>query len=462
VVDDQPEVLDLLREVLEQRGFAVECLPSGEEALAALGKPGAELPNLMILDLDFGPGKASGLDVLATLAGKRIEVPTILLTGKGTVEAAVQALKLGAVDFLEKDAYLEENLSLSLEKAERLVNALTVQRMLKEENLALRREREYVREAALQRYAIVGEDPAWLAAVDQARALASVPRPVLIAGERGTGKELIAATVHYEGERRNGPFVVVNCAAIAEGLLECELFGQEANAFDGAPFKLGRFEIANNGTLFLDEIGNMSLDFQAKILRIVEYQQFERVQGTETIEVDVRVIAATNADLGGAMETKRFREDLYDRLAFQTIKLPPLRERKGDIPDLAVHFVHRFAAEVPGVEAKAIAPEALAVLEAYDWPGNVRELKRVIESTLCRTSGETITAADLPDEVKGRNARPVWTGDPSLPLAERLAQVEGAILTEALARASGNEAAAADGLGLSVAEFRKLRRKHGV
>jgi len=456
-VDDQPEVLDLLRDVLSHRGFAVECLTSGEAAVTALGRKGAELPELMVLDLDFGSGKATGLDVLATLAGKQIEVPTILLTGKGTVESAVQALKMGAVDFLEKDAYLEENLNLSIEKAERLVNALTVQRMLREENAALRQEREYIRERALRRYEIVGEDPAWLAAVNQAKALASVPRPVLIVGERGTGKELIAATVHFEGDRHAGPFVVVNCAAIAEGLLECELLGQEANAFDGAPFKLGRFEIANLGTLFLDEIGNMSPEFQAKILRIVEYQQFERVQGTETIEVDVRVIAATNVDLETAMETKRFREDLYDRLAFQTIKLPPLRERRGDIPALAVHFVHRFAAEVPGVEAKAIDEEALAVLRGYDWPGNVRELKRVIESTLCRTTGDTITAGDLPSEIRGSNA-----GDPHKPFAERMAEVEKAILAQALDRAAGDEKAAAQSLSLTLPEFRKLRRKHDV
>ncbi|MBM3475209.1 MAG: sigma-54-dependent Fis family transcriptional regulator [Armatimonadetes bacterium] len=455
-------MLDLLRDVLTQRGFVVECMTSGEEALAALGKKGAEPPNLMILDLDFGPGKATGLDVLATLASRQIEVPTILLTGKGTVESAVQALKMGAVDFLEKDSFLEENLTLSIEKAERLVNALTVQRMLREENIALRREHDYIRERTLSRYEIVGEDPAWVAAVNQARALASVPRPVLIVGERGTGKELIAATVHYEGERRNGPFVVVNCAAIAEGLLECELFGQEANAFDGAPFKLGRFEIANHGTLFLDEIGNMSLEFQSKILRIVEYQQFERVQGTETIEVDVRVIAATNADLHAAMEAKRFREDLYDRLAFQTIKLPPLRDRKADIPALAVHFVHRFAAEVPGVEPKAIDEDALSVLQTHDWPGNTRELKRVIESTLCRSTGPTITCADLPAEIRTPNARPVWTGDPCKPFADRIAEVERAILADALARSSGDERSAAQALSLPLAEFRKLRRKHGV
>lgn len=460
MVDDQPEVRELLDELLTDRGFTVVSMSSGEDAMAVLTEKDSELPNLMILDLDFGAGKATGLDVLHGLASQEVEVPTILLSGKGTIESAVAALKMGAVDFLEKDMYLEENLELSIEKAERLVNALTVQRMLREENLALRRERDYTRETALRRYAIVGLHPTWTEAVDRARAVASVPRPVLILGERGTGKELIAATIHYEGERRNGPFVVVNCAALAEGLLECELFGQEENAYDGAPFKLGRFEIANHGTLFLDEIGNMSPDFQAKILRVVEYQQFERVQGTESIEVDVRVIAATNVDMRVAMETKQFREDLYDRLAFQTIYLPPLRDRKSDIPELAVHFIHRFSAEVPGVRAKAVDENALEVLQGYDWPGNVRELKRVIESTLCRVVGETIAAADLPAEIKDG----VAAGDLPLPegetYAERMGAVERALLLEALGESDWSQKDAAAALEMTATEFRKLYRRH--
>jgi DNA-binding NtrC family response regulator len=401
VVEDQVEVQAVLREILTQRGFSVECLSSGEEALKRLSKKGARPPQLMILDLDFGAGRATGLDLLHRLQEMKIEVPIIVLTGKGTIETAVTALKLGAIDFLEKDAYLEDNLDISLEKAERLVNALTVQRLLREENQALRREREYARERLMRNYNVVGTHPLWVRAVETARALASVPRPVLIVGERGTGKELIAATIHHEGDRRTGPFVVVNCAALAEGLLECELFGQEANAYDGAPFKPGRFEIANHGTLFLDEIGNMSFDFQSKILRVLEYQQFERVQGTETISVDVRVIAATNSDLTAAREQGKFREDLYDRLAFQTIRLPALRERKSDIPALAVHFISRFAAEVPGVEPRPIDESAIEVLMAYDWPGNVRELKHVVESTLCRVTGPAIRGDDLPAEIKG-------------------------------------------------------------
>jgi DNA-binding NtrC family response regulator len=464
VVDDQPEVQDLLNDLLSQRGFSVHCANSGEDAINLLTKRGAKLPRLMILDLDFGAGKATGLDVLHALHGKKIEVPTILLSGKGTIETAVAALKMGAIDFLEKDAYLEDNLDISIEKAERLVNALTVQRMLREENIALKREREYVRERMMRRYEIVGSHPLWVEGVERARAIASVPRPVLIVGERGTGKELIAATIHHEGERQNGPFVVVNCAALAEGLLECELFGQEENAYDGAPFKLGRFEIANNGTLFLDEIGNMSLEFQQKILRIVEYQEFERVQGTETISVDVRVIAATNTDLKAAMEAGRFREDLYDRLAFQTIYLPPLRDRKSDIPELAVHFVNRFAAEVPGVEAKAIDEDALDVLMAYDWPGNVRELRRVIESTLCRVTGPSITAAELSGEIRGeagQTAAPATNrvGDGKT-FDETVSEVEKQLLLDALNATDWKQKDAAEKLGIKYEHMRRLYRRH--
>ncbi len=464
VVDDQQEVQDLLSDLLSQRGFSVRCASSGEEAINLLTKKGARLPALMILDLDFGAGKASGLDVLHTLHGKKIEVPTILLSGKGTIETAVAALKMGAIDFLEKDAYLEDNLDISIEKAERLVNALTVQRMLREENIALKREREYVRETMMRSYEIVGSHPLWVEAVERAKAIASVPRPVLIMGERGTGKELIAATIHHEGERQNGPFVVVNCAALAEGLLECELFGQEANAYDGAEFKLGRFEIANNGTLFLDEIGNMSLEFQQKILRIVEYQEFERVQGTETISVDVRVIAATNTDLRAGMEAGHFREDLYDRLAFETISLPPLRNRKSDVPDLAVHFANRFAAEVPGVEARAIDEDALDVLMAYDWPGNVRELKRVIESTLCRASGPSISAAELPAEITGKagasGALSAELGDDGRTYEEAISAVERELVLNALNATDWSQKEAAEKLGMKYEEMRRLYRKH--
>ena len=463
VADDQPEVRELLGELLTSRGHKVTFAETGEAALALLTAPKAEPPHLVVLDLDFGPGRMDGLALLKALDDRKRAAPTIVLTGKGTIGAAVAALKLGAIDFLQKDEYLEDNLDISMEKAERLMNALNVQRALKAENAALRREREYARERLSRQYETVGSHPLWVEAMNRAKAVASVPRPVLITGERGTGKEHIAATIHHEGDRANGPFVVVNCAALAEGLLECELFGQEANAFDGAPFKLGRFEIANNGTLFLDEIGNMSLDFQAKILRILEYQQFERVQGTEAIRVDVRVIAATNTELEPAMEAGKFRRDLFDRLAFQCIHLPPLRDHRSDIPDLAVHFVGAFAAELPGVGPKGIAPDALAVLQAYDWPGNVRELKSTIESALLRAQGEAITVQDLPQQLRPAAPAPAagqFTVAGGLSLTEQVAAFERHLLLQALEAHDWHQRNTADALGLNYDAFRHLFRKY--
>ncbi len=463
VVDDQPEVRELLGEVLTSRGHDVSFAGSAEAALSGLTTEGADQPHLIVLDLDFGPGHMNGLDLLAALQDRRQAVPTIILTGKGTIGSAVAALKMGAIDFLQKDEYLEDALEISMEKAERLVNALHVQRALKAENAALRREREYARERLCRQYETVGTHPAWLEVVNRAKALASVPRPVLICGERGTGKEHIAAIIHNEGERANGPFVVVNCAALAEGLLECELFGQEANAYDGAPFKLGRFEMANNGTLFLDEIGNMSLEFQAKILRVLEYQQFERVQGTETISVDVRVIAATNTDLEQVMEAGRFRWDLYDRLAFQRIRLPPLRERKSDIPALAVHFVGQFATEVPGVGPKAIAPEVLELLAASDWPGNVRELKNAVESALLHAEGDSITVEDLPLQRRPVEQLAICSqieGDDHLNFAEKAEAFQKHLLLKALEATDWHQRNAATALGLKYDQFRHLYRKY--
>ena len=463
VADDQPEVRELLGELLTSRGHRVTFAETGEAALAQLTAREAELPHLIVLDLDFGAGRMDGLALLKALDDRKRAAPTIVLTGKGTIGAAVVALKLGAIDFLQKDEYLEDHLDISMEKAERLMSALNVQRALKAENAALRREREYARERLSRQYETVGSHPLWLEALNRARAIASVPRPVLITGERGTGKEHIAATIHHDGDRANGPFVVVNCAALVEGLLECELFGQEANAYDGAPFKLGRFEIANNGTLFLDEIGSMSLDFQAKILRVLEYQQFERVQGTQAVRVDVRVIAATNTELEPPMEAGRFRRDLYDRLAFQRIHLPPLRDRRSDIPDLAVHFVGRFAAELPGVGAKGIEPDALAVLQAYDWPGNVRELKSTIESALLRAQGGSIRAEDLPQQLQPQEAGGAteqFGVDESLSFADSVTALERHLLLQALSAHDWHQRNAAQSLGLNYDAFRHLYRKY--
>jgi transcriptional regulator with GAF, ATPase, and Fis domain len=297
-----------------------------------------------------------------------------------------------------------------------------------------------------------------------------VPRPVLVLGPRGTGKELVARAIHALSPRASEPLITINCAAVAESLLESELFGHEEGAFTGATKqKEGKFELADGGTLFLDEIGNMSLDFQAKILRVLEYQRFERVAGSESIQVNVRVIAATNADLKIAITEGRFRADLYDRLAFETVTLPSLAQRMDDVPVLAVYFLHRFRQEVAGIQVKEIAAEAFDRLAAYDYPGNIRELKNVVERAVYMAQGEVLTGADvdaaLPPEAHGGAA--VDTGSsfrdaPELPLPERVDAFEAWLCRDALERTRFKQKEAAAMLGVTYDQFRQRYRKYGL
>jgi DNA-binding NtrC family response regulator len=418
-------------------------------------KSGRDGYDLVVLDLDFGPARPDGLAALAALKRINGDLPVVMLSGKGSIETAVQAMHAGAADFVEKTPYMADALLPVVQRELRAASQLRKTRELQSQNVALTRERDYFRERMRQSYDIIGDSAPMREVLRLVDAVASLPRPVLICGERGTGKELVAAAIHYGGVRADGPFVVVNCAAIAEGLLECELFGQEENAFDGAPFKLGRFEIADHGTLFLDEIGNMSHDFQAKILRVIEYQSFERVQGTERIDVDVRIIAATNCDLQHAMEAGTFRRDLYDRLVFQVIHLPPLLERTEDIPALCEHFIARFAEEVAGLEPKPVAPAALERLARYDWPGNVRELKNVIEGALCRAAEPEIGPGDLLLPRSEETA-------PSEAFSDRVAAFERSLVLDALEASNWNQKEAAAALELNYDQLRHLYRKYGL
>ena len=459
VVDDQPEVGELLSDSLTRHGYETDTVLRGERALD-LVTAAPDRFQLVILDLDLGEGRMDGLETLQRLKTLSPDLPVLMLSGKGTTASVVNAIKLGAEDFLEKDAYMEEQLEISLEKIERLRDARTERRAIEAKAQALQRERDFMREQLLHGYEVVWASEAMQQVMDTVRRLASLPRPALIVGERGTGKELVAAAIHQGGARRDGPFVTINCAALAEGLLECELFGQEANAFDGAPFKLGRFEIANGGTLFLDEIGNMSLDFQTKILRVIEYQRFERVQGTDTIEVEVRVIAATNADLSAAIEQGRFRPDLWDRLSGWVIRVPPLRERKDDVVPLCRHFLQRFGEEVAGLEPRGLSDAAIDPLLAHDWPGNVRELKNVIEGAMCRAEGSEITIADLPLELRQHVAAPPEEDEEAVGFEHRVEGLEKSLLVEALNAHDWSQKKAAAQLQLKYDQFRHLYRKH--
>lgn len=470
-VDDQPEMRRLLTEVLRARGRDVVAFADGDAAEAWLQTHEADLA---VLDLDLGPTHRNGVELCKALRVVRPDLPILILTGHGSIDDAVAAVKAGAVDFLTKDPYLEDKLEISVDKVERILEHADARRQLERENRDLRAANERLRRAVGRRWEIVGESAAIQAVLAKVERVAPVPRPVLVLGPRGTGKELVARAIHNLSPRASEPFITINCAAVAESLLESELFGHEEGAFTGATKqKEGKFELADGGTLFLDEIGNMSLDFQAKILRVLEYQRFERVAGSESIQVNVRVIAATNADLKDAIARGRFRADLYDRLAFEVVTLPGLAERMSDVPLLANYFLARFRNEVTGVTVRAISPEASARFCHYDYPGNVRELKNIVERAVYMANGEVLTASDvagaLPADANGNPEAPAaqlmsegFVDDAHLPLPDRVDAYESWLCQDALARARYRQKEAAQLLGISYDQFRQRFKKYGL
>ena len=370
IVDDEDAILSSLSQVLEDEHYDVGVARSGAEALKAIT---AEPPDLVLLDIWMPE-----MDGLETLRRAREQAPgltVVMMSGHGSIETAVRSIKLGAYDYVEKP--------LSLENVTLRVRHALDQHRLERENLNLRTQVE-------RRFELVGNSPP----MQRLRQLIGTAGPtagrVLISGENGTGKELVARGIHAQSPRRDRPFVAVNCAAIPETLIESELFGHERGAFSGATsLKRGQFEQADGGTLFLDEIGDMSLSTQAKVLRVLQEQQFTRVGGTRLIKVDVRVIAASNKDLAAEIEKGTFRDDLFYRLNVVPIEVPPLRKRAEDIPLLVSHFL-RLYAEEQGLKVKAISPEALAAFQGYSWPGNVRELRNLIERLMIMVPGPVI------------------------------------------------------------------------
>jgi two-component system nitrogen regulation response regulator NtrX len=381
IVDDEPGVRSSLAGILSDEGYRVEAVESGEAGLVALEKGRFDL---LLLDV-WLPGM-DGLEVLSRVRTLEPDLPVVVISGHGNIETAVRALRMGAQDFVEKPLALEKTLVA-------VRNALR-QRRLEAENRALK-------EQVSQRWVMVGESAAIRALrAEIARAAPSHGR-VLIYGENGTGKELVARNVHLQSLRAERPFVEVNCAAIPEDLIESELFGHVKGAFTGAlAAKKGKFELADGGTLFLDEVADMTLKTQAKVLRALQEQKVEPVGGTTAVAADVRVIAATNKQLDQEIQKGSFREDLFFRLSVIPFAVPALRERREDIPLLARHFVAEFAAEY-GRRSKELAPDALTALQAHRWPGNVRELRNVIERLVIMAPGERIEAHHLPEELRG-------------------------------------------------------------
>jgi two-component system nitrogen regulation response regulator NtrX len=442
IVDDERNVRATLKGVLEDEGYEAEAVGSGEEALSALTRDPFDL---VLLDI-WLPGM-DGLEVLEQLGNDGTDAVVVMISGHGSVESAVRSTKLGAFDFIEKP--------LSLDRVLLVVANGLKQKRLEDENRRLRAEMQ-------DRYEMVGENEAIQSLREQIERAAPSNGRVLIFGENGTGKELVARRIHMLSKRAAAPFVEINCAAIPDELIESELFGHVEGAFTGAVTdKRGKFELADGGTLFLDEIGDMSLRTQSKVLRVLQEQTFEPVGSTEKIHVDVRVIAATNKELSKEIEAGRFREDLYYRVNVIPFEVPPLRARRDDIPLLAEHFLREAAAEY-GERPKRLTAEASARLTAYHWPGNVRQLKNICERLMIMASGDEISEADL-EPIFGFTA-PEHEGsrEPDLPLREARDLFERRFILTKLREHGGNVKRTAEALSIERSHLYRKMKAYGI
>ena len=456
IVEDKDSLRTMLRHALEAQGHTVVEARDQPEAEAALA---TSHPAVVLSDLRLTEG--DGFGVLRAAKEADPELPVIVMTAFGSIQDAVSAMKEGALDFLAKPVD-PEHLLLMVERA-------LAQRRLATENLILREELAQRRGAPQ----IVGDDPKLKQVSVALHRAAATDTTVLLEGESGTGKELFARALHALSGRNDGPFIAINCAAIPETLLETELFGHEKGAFTGAAQrKSGKFELAHRGTLFLDEIGDMPLSLQAKILRALEEKTFERVGGTASIRVDVRVVAATNRNLKAAVAARQYREDLYFRLSVFPILIPPLRDRPEDIPTLARYFIDRFCRDL-GKRPLVLSPSAEQDLRNYGWPGNVRELQNCIERAAILTEGDTIQPRHLNLSFRGPTAAPAeddggpWSKiDLSGTLAEAsrrtLAEVERRKIEQALKEAAGNRGRAAEVLQVSFKTFTAKLKEYGL
>jgi two-component system nitrogen regulation response regulator NtrX len=444
IVDDEPGVRAALGGVLRDEGYSVDAVSSGEACLERLTRGPVDL---VVLDV-WLPGM-DGLATLARLRERQVDASVVLISGHGNIESAVRAIKMGAFDFVEKP--------LSLDKTVLVIRNALHQRRLEAENRALR--------ARVDRtQTMVGESYAMRQLREQVAMAAPTNGRVLIYGENGTGKELVARTIHALSRRRAAAFVEVNCAAIPEELIESELFGHVRGAFTGAVAdRRGKFEVADGGTIFLDEIGDMSLKTQAKVLRVLQEQTVDAVGGKSAIKVDVRVLAATNKELQTEIRAGRFREDLYFRLNVIPIFVPPLRERQEDIPLLADHFMAEFAREY-GRRVKSFESGARMVLQDYPWPGNVRELRNVIERLMIMVPGDSISPSDLASLDPAAASRPAASEPPGerLTLHEARDQFERDLILRTLAEQQGNMSRTAEVLGVERSNLYRKMKAFGI
>jgi len=439
VVDDDFLIRDSLSEMLRMEGYDVEAAQDGHEALRRLASHTYD-----VVFTDINMREVTGFDVLREVNLKYPETQVVLITGFGEVQTAVQAIKQGAYDYVQKPL-VDDNIKM-------IVRRVTEQKRLTEENRYLRQ-----RLGMRPKFAnFVGQDPKIRRIFEVIEAIADTKTTVMITGESGTGKTLIARAVHYNSSRRNGPFVEVSCGALPETLLESELFGHVEGSFTGATAdKIGKFELAHGGTIFLDEINTASPGLQVKLLRAIQEREFERVGGTETISLDVRFILATNFDLREQVEEGTFRKDLFYRVNVVPIQMPPLRERVGDIGLLAEHFLRLYARQ-NRCNVTGITPEAEARLRQYSWPGNVRELENAIEAAVVLRKEGMIDVRDLPATITGK-------GEPAqLPLKEALLRAERDIIENALRMNNWRRQPTAAMLDIDRTTLFKKMRTHGL
>ena len=441
VVDDEPVQREMIGGFLKKQGFEVIAADSAERALELFRHD----PFDLVLT-DQKMAQMSGLELLQAVHAINPETPVILITAFGTIEAAVAALKQGAIDYLTKPLHLDELLHRIQQVSDRhrIIN-----------------ENRELREALQERHrieGIIGESGPMLEVLSMVRRVAPSEATVLIRGESGTGKELIAKAIHFASPRARGPLVKVNCAALPEALLESELFGHEKGAFTGAvASRQGRFELANGGTIFLDEIGDLPLHLQAKLLRVLQEREYEKVGSSRPVKVNVRILAASHRSLEDLIKAEQLREDLYYRLNVVTILIPPLRDRRSDIALLIDHFLRRFA-EKNGKTIRGLTPEGRDILLRYDYPGNVRELENIIERAVVLTRDDLVGSGDLPLTVQEPEI-PHDRGEANLTVA--VEALERRMITDALARSNGVQTRAAELLGISERGLRYKLIKYG-
>ena len=449
VVDDEKSLRDFLTIMLENEGYAVETASSGEKAVKLILEKEYDL-----VLTDFRMKKANGIEVLEAVKEKSPITPVVLMTAFASAETAVEAMKKGAYDYISKPFNVEDL-------------QLMVKNAIEKKELA--DQNHYLKSALKDKFGFdnfIGSSPAMQKIFKLIEKVADSNATILIGGESGTGKELVAKAIHFNGARKNYPFVSINCGAIPENLLESELFGHEKGAFTGADSsKVGLMETASKGTFFLDEVGEAPLGIQVKLLRVLQEREITRVGGNKTISVDLRIVAASNIDLSKAVKNKTFREDLFYRLNVIPIELPPLRERIEDIPLLIKFFINKYNEDRPeGNKIQGVHSDALKLLENFPWPGNVRELENVIERAVVLETGDTIQISSLPEGISG-DAEPssevaLPSGDQPVDLEKTLDQIEKKMIRGALDQSNGIINKAAKQLNLSFRSMRYRIQKH--